>query len=154
MKVVIEEENLHGWAESEIAECRERIAQTGKRIHELDPDRFDRRTRSQIRLTAEHKRLAALLWPRENVLPLVPRDNFEAILLISFLFLAATIARGLCTVIQTVLIGSVVQRSSMQLRMACLRHSLKLDHQTISETGSSQLIARLTNDIRELSAGL
>ena len=57
-------------------------------------------------------------------------------------------------VVQTVLVGGVVERSSMRLREACFRHCLSLDQFTLSEIGSSQLTARLTNDVKQLSAGL
>ena len=152
VKVLVEQENLHEWVDAEIAECRQRISEADEQIGKTDLEQP--RPRSHQRLTSEHQELAGLLWLKSDVLPLVPKDNFRAILLISLVFFVATIIRGLCTVAQTVLVGSVVERSSMQLRNACFRHCLSLDYHTLQETGSTEIVSRLTNDVRELAAGL
>ena len=154
VKVLVEQENLHEWVGEEIAECRDRIETADHRIDKLKPELVSRRARSHVRLTSEHKKLAGLMWLKSDVLPLVPTDNFQAILLISLVFFIATIIRGLCTVAQTVLVGSVAERSSMQLRNACFRHCLSLDYHTLQETGSTEIVSRMTNDVRELAAGL
>ncbi len=154
VKVLVQQDNLHEWVDQQIAESEARIETTATRIADLQPTRIQRRARSYGRLTSEHSRLAAMIWLQKHVLPWVPRDNFRTIALVMGLLFLATVLKGICVVIQTVLVGSVVELSTMQLRKACFRRCLDMDLQTLGRFGSSELVSRLTNDIGQLAAGL
>jgi subfamily B ATP-binding cassette protein MsbA len=53
-----------------------------------------------------------------------------------------------------VLVGNVVELTIMQIRKDCFRHVLKLDYQTLSHAGSSDLMARFTYDLTLMAGGL
>ncbi len=154
VKVLRKEDGLHGWVAEQIETTQADIDEKTTAIGELGPDQLPKRTRTQQRLTEDHRKLVSLINLRDNVIAYVPHDKFNTVALILGLLLLATILKGVFMFLQEVLVGGVVQLTVMKLRKACFRHALKLDYQTLATAGTSELMARLTNDVEELSNGL
>lgn len=154
VKVLLQDEGLHGWADDRIVEVQAEIDSRTEAIGKLTDDEFEKRARVQERLTESHSQLVWMRWVRDNVLSYVPRDKFNTVALILGLLLIATVFKGTFMYIQEVLVGSVVQLSVMGIRKECFRRCLKLDYQTLAATGTSELMARFTNDMEQLANGL
>jgi subfamily B ATP-binding cassette protein MsbA len=90
----------------------------------------------------------------DRVIPWVPEDQFDTLAAILVLLLLVTVFRGVARYVQEVLVAGVVERATMDLRKKCFRHALKLDWQTLSLDGTSQLMSRFTNDMAYLSEAL
>ncbi|MBM82487.1 MAG: ABC transporter [Planctomycetaceae bacterium] len=115
---------------------------------------YKEKSRQQRKLSAASRRLLVLSWVQANVIPLVPEDQFDTYALILGLLVFLTAMKGTSVFIQDYLIGSVVELVMMGLRKACFRRVLKVDYQTLSNNGTSDLVARFTNDITMLATGL
>lgn len=154
MKVLMEDDGLHGWADDQIRQAEDDIRTRTAAIRELHADDIAKRARVQNRLTESHRTLVRMTWLRDHVIRFVPRDKFNTVAAILGVLLLATALKGVFIYIQEILVGSVVQLSVMGVRKECFRRSLKLDYQTLAATGTSELMARFTNDIEQLANGL
>ena len=154
VNVLLEDDGLHGWVDSRITDAEDAIARRTEDLRALGDDQPAKRARTQQRLTEEHAKLVSLMRLRTNIQRYVPIDKFNTIALILGLLLLATLFKGTFMYVQEVMVGSVVQLTVMGIRNACFRHSLKLDFQGLSATGTSELLARLTNDVEQLASGL
>ncbi|MCH7988677.1 MAG: hypothetical protein IID46_05925, partial [Planctomycetes bacterium] len=172
MKVLVKGQSLSQYVEEEIADLSDDIKNRTLAIQELDQQLQDleagRQSESSRRkvelLKAKARQQSKLNWPskkllwmnriKADVVPLFPKDQFDLLALILGIILAATILKGVCVWTQEVLVGSTVELTTMSLRKACFRHILKLDYQTASMSGSSDIMSRFTYDMNLLSTGL
>ncbi len=154
VKVLLQDEGLQGWADERIAEVQADIDSRTAAIAERTDVDFGKRARAQERLTNAHSQLVWMVWVKANIIRHIPEDKFNTIAVILGLLLIATIFKGAFMYIQEVLVGSVVQLSVMGIRKECFRRCLKLDYQTLAGTGTSELMARFTNDMEQLANGL
>ncbi|MBW3542422.1 MAG: ABC transporter ATP-binding protein/permease [Planctomycetes bacterium] len=172
VKVFLQGENLQEYVEQEIAAAQVESEYRGGKVRRQDEElraldeRPTRRTadervsllsdrsRDEAKLNSATKKLLFYNWLKANVLPWVPTDNFDVFALILAVFLAGTIIKGVCTFVQEVLIGSVVELTTMGVRKQCFREVLKLDYQTLSLAGTPELMARFTYDMDVMAHGL
>ncbi|MCH7987533.1 MAG: ABC transporter ATP-binding protein [Planctomycetes bacterium] len=172
MKVLVKGQSLSEYVEEEIAYLSAEIKKRTLAVQEFDQQLQDLETSEQSEIN--HKKVellkdqarqqSKLNWPskkllwmnriKANVVPLFPKDQFDLLALILGIILAATILKGVCVWTQEVLVGSTVELTTMSLRKACFRHILKLDYQTASMSGSSDIMSRFTYDMNLLSTGL
>jgi ATP-binding cassette subfamily B protein/subfamily B ATP-binding cassette protein MsbA len=85
---------------------------------------------------------------------LVPTDRFQTLALVIALVVLAVAAKGVFEFGQESLVGSVVNLGQFDLRNRFFRNSLHLDVNSFGEQGTSELMARFTNDMELLGAGL
>jgi subfamily B ATP-binding cassette protein MsbA len=178
VKVLLEKQSLHEYVEVQIQENEqnsrrlmvtlERIEQslqqaqaTGSAmpapvpgVSEDGVEILEKKARLQTELSAASGRLLGFRSLQSTILPFVPRDQFQTFALILGLLSIATVVKGFFIYAQDVTVGSVVQLSAMSIRKACFRHTLKLDYQTVSTAGTSELMSRFTFDIDTLANGL
>jgi subfamily B ATP-binding cassette protein MsbA len=83
----------------------------------------------------------------------VPHDRFETLLWVVALVVLAVALKGIFEFGQEAMVGSVVNLSLYDMRNRLYRNALHLDMQGFSEQGSSETLARLTNDMELLGAG-
>lgn len=93
-------------------------------------------------------------WLTRWVLPVVPTDPFTFFAATLGLLFAATFVRSCVEFLQDVIVGGGVQMVLVMLRQRLFRHCLKLDWQTLSLTGSSELMTRFTTDLEQIGTGL
>jgi subfamily B ATP-binding cassette protein MsbA len=110
--------------------------------------------RLQRKLNEASQTLLTRQWTTDLILPYVPEDKFKTILLILGMLVFATIVKGLFVYVQEVLVGSLVSAASNDIRADIFSNAMKLDCQTLSSLGTSNLTSRLTNDVGEMGLGL
>lgn len=154
VRVLFENKNVHQYVETEISETESEIALREKNINEFRHSDIEGQAKAQRDQSSASERLVLLTSIRDYVLPWVPKDRFDTVALIVAALLMATILKGGFIYLQEILVGSVVNRTVIDIRKQCFRNALKLDFQTIHANGTSSLQSRMTNDVEVLSAGM
>lgn len=129
-------------------------AKSGPGSSEAKVELLKDQSRQQSKLSSASRNALVMNWLKTNIVPVLPEDPFDLLALILGILLGATLLKGLCVWTQDVLVGSVVELSAMSIRKASFRHILKLDYQTVSMNGSSDMMSRFTYDMTLLSQGL
>jgi ABC-type multidrug transport system fused ATPase/permease subunit len=88
------------------------------------------------------------------ILRFVPRDRFRTLVMLLGVLVVIMALRGVCYVIQETLVGSVTNRALFDLRNQLFRHALGQDPAAFDEQGTSEVMARFTNDMQSLAVGL
>lgn len=172
VKVLLEGQTLTEWVDGQIADAEgeralrsEQLGKTQARIAALadHPDPSERaelvglyqdQSRQQAKLSYAGRSLFVMSLIKSYVLPWLPVDKFDLLALILAMLLVATLLKGLCIFVQDVLVGSVIERTVMDLRKTAFRKTLALDYQTVSLDGTPELMSRFTNDMNTLAYGL
>ena len=115
---------------------------------------LSKQSRDQSKLSASSRKLVMLTWIKAHVIPHLPSDKFNVLAVIMALLMGATVLKGVFMFLQETLVGSVVELTAIGLRKECFRHALRLDYQTISLAGTSDLMSRFTYDMNMLCLGL
>jgi ATP-binding cassette subfamily B protein/subfamily B ATP-binding cassette protein MsbA len=84
----------------------------------------------------------------------VPTGRFETLAVLMGLVIIAVALKGVFEFCQETLVGNVVNRSLFDLRNVFFRRTVRLDVASFSATGSNELMARCTNDMETLGAGM
>jgi subfamily B ATP-binding cassette protein MsbA len=172
VKVFLQKESLHDYVETEIDKARKECDYRTVKLENHDQElarleagaaagRAERRVavlkdqaRDQSKLSDASRQLHYYSWIKSYVLPWVPGDQFDVFALILGIFLAATVLKGICTLVQESLIGSVIELTTMGIRKHCFRKILKQDYQTLALSGTPELMSRFTYDMHVLAHGL
>lgn len=154
VQVLFNKESIHENVQRQIEATEQEIETRKSAMVDLRQDDHERLAHAQADQSAAAEKLLRLQRIRDYVLPWVPRDNFNTIALILGGLVLATLLKGVFIYGQEVLVGSVVNRTTINIRQAMLRRALSLDYQTLAENGSSNLMSRMTNDVEILSAGM
>src|SRR5262249_22581773 len=91
---------------------------------------------------------------RKYIVALLPDDCYRTLAVIMGLVLAGVVLKCLFEFLQESLVGSVVNLALFDLRNRFYRNVIHLDVAQFSEAGTSELMARFTNDTETLGAGL
>lgn len=154
VKVLFQNQSLHEYVDLEISTTQTAIDQREKDIAAFGPNDVEPREKA-IRVQSEAAGyLLQMTMIRDQVLPYVPQDRFQALALLLGLLVFATFLKGVLIYFQEIVVGDVVNRTVVDLRKRCFRHALRLDYQTLSATGPSQLLSRIVNDVEILAVGL
>ncbi len=164
---VLMEGNLQDYVEGQLTELQDQTDVTEQQISAIDDElatgslselekvrRLETRAEHQERIARATRSIHWLNWSKAHLLPWVPRDQFNTVALLFGLLVLATALKGLCIFAQNMLVGSVVEKTTIDMRKACFRKCLSLDYQTLSLEGTPTLMSRFTFDIQELSYGL
>ena len=166
VKVLLQEQDLRDYVTQEIDKAEQLIASRTAEIESIDRRLarladgdekvrlLKRQSRRQSKLSDASQRLLVMQWTKANVVPWIPRDQFDTLAVILGLLLAATLIKGICIVVQDVLIGNVVELTVMSVRKECFRKTLQLDFQTVTQSGTPELMSRFTYDMNVLAYGL
>lgn len=180
VKVLLEGQGLHEYVDTEIARCEKQVTKDSRTLDNLDralltnqPDKgvpapkiadvddseiglpiLVKKTRLQARVTDTSRQLLWFRQLKSSVLPFVPHDRFNTFAMLLIVLLVATVIKDTFFYLQDLLVGRVVQLVTMDLRKALFRKTLKLDYQTVSAAGTSDLLSRFTYDIDTLANGL
>lgn len=91
---------------------------------------------------------------RKYIYRFVPPDCFRALAGVIVLVVAGIIIKCFFEFAQESLVGSVVNLSLFDLRNRFYRNAIHLDVDQFGDQGSSELMARFTNDMESLGAGI
>jgi ATP-binding cassette subfamily B protein/subfamily B ATP-binding cassette protein MsbA len=84
---------------------------------------------------------------------LLPDNCFQSLVFIVVVVLAGNTIKCFFEFVQESLVGSVVNHAIFDLRNRFYRNAIHLDVAQFSEQGTTELMARLTNDMESLAAG-
>lgn len=154
VQVLFNKESIHDQIRNQITEAEKEIDARKQAMGDLRRDDRERLAHAQADQSAAAEKLLKLQRIRDHVLPWVPRDNFNTVALILGGLVLATFFKGFFIYGQEILVGSVVNRTVINIRQSLLRRSLSLDFQTLAANGSSNLMSRITNDVEILSVGM
>jgi len=84
----------------------------------------------------------------------LPNESFKSLLLLIALVMLGVALKGLFMFLQEVLVAHVMQLTLLDIRNKFFRRTINLDLASFSNQGSSELMARFTNDMDSFGQGL
>ncbi len=173
LKILGSDQNLQQWVNGEIKRTKKDVAgwetqveemtRRGEELDKLPPsklkDKEQRRldgglAKIESRLEAARHELYRFQLLKQYIDLIFPSDRFQTLALVIGLVVAAVAIKGVFEFCQETLVGSVVNLSLFDLRNRFYRNVIHLDVGAFSAEGTHELMARLTNDMELLAAGL
>ncbi len=172
IKVLFEDKPLDRYVDDLIATTKasiekqeEKVDEREKKLRTLDAtdprdsqrERLEilrRQSNEQSKVSTASYKLMMLVWIRTNVVPKLPKDNFDLLAVVLAVQLLATLAKGACEYVQENLLAQLVELSLMGVRKDCFRRVLRLDYQSVSLKGTPKLMSHFTNDMNVMASGL
>ena len=154
VRVLFEGDDLHANVDREIAELKTEIQGYQSVLAGLAESEISQRARYQRRLNDASQILLTKQWLKDLVLPWVPGDKFQTVMLILGLVVFASLLKGMFVYLQENLVGGLVNAASNDIRTDVFSSAIQLDTQSLQSLGTSNLTSRLTNDVGEMSLGL
>lgn len=177
LKLLHTEQSPHQWFDEQIA-----VVQKDIEKHQADADRYSeeqkaleakleqfpgerdieknlrdlagRQTKAETRLAAARSRLWWFQVVRLWIARWCPHDVFLTLALVTGLVMAGMLIKCFFEFVQEFLVGSVVNLTLFDLRNRFYRNVIHLDVGQFGEQGTSELMARFTNDMEAVAAGL
>ena len=154
VRVLFEGDSLHANVDREISELKAEIQSYQQNLDAVKDSDVAEHARVQRKINDASQVLLTRQVTKDVILPYVPEDKFKTILLILGLVVSATVVKGIFIYFQEILVGSLVNAASNDIRADVFRNALKLDCQSLAGIGTSNLTSRLTNDVGEMGLGL
>jgi ATP-binding cassette subfamily B protein/subfamily B ATP-binding cassette protein MsbA len=173
LKLLHTGDSLHQWVDGRIAAHQKDIAELQGRVDGLDVQAKDleklpssKQVEKQKRdLTAELMRLevklrssrAAVYWyqvARKYIVALLPDDCFLTLVYLIGVVFVGIVIKCIFEFFHESLVGSVVNLSLFDLRNRFFRNAVHLDVGQFNEHGTTELMARFTNDMESLGGGM
>lgn len=166
VEIALQRRSLHEWSNTRILQAEQKGEQFQRELADLDRQLAAAAEAESATLKAKKRDLEARLahaqsevqqnrWLRDNVvLPFLPDDPFQTLVLVVGLILLGTLVKSLFFIGHQVLVSRLTQLAIFNLRKEFYRRTLRLDLATFGADGSSELMSRFTYDMESLSAGL
>ena len=84
----------------------------------------------------------------------LPNDSYKSLVLLMGLVMLGVALKGFFMFLQETLVASVMQLTLFDIRNVFFRRTINLDLASFSDQGSSELMARFTNDMDSFGQGL
>jgi ATP-binding cassette, subfamily B, bacterial MsbA len=84
----------------------------------------------------------------------IPKDRFRTLVAVLIILVFLLVLRSIGYVVQETLVGSVSNRALFDLRSHLFRRALRQGPGAFDEQGTSEVMARFTNDMQSLDTGL
>jgi ATP-binding cassette subfamily B protein/subfamily B ATP-binding cassette protein MsbA len=166
VSVLYYEKNLQDWIRDRIETSEKRLeflhdeqARLEKQLQQGGPPEKQEHQAARLRdieheagrlerkLTQDH------LW-QWLIFHCVPDDRFQTLVAMLVLLVILMVLRGFFFFCQETLVGSVTNRTLFDLRNQLFRKALRQDPAAFDEKGSTDVMARFTNDMQSLTTGL
>ncbi len=95
-----------------------------------------------------------LKWIQPSVNAYAPQKPYPTLLAIIGLLMLGTVVKLVALSANLLIVQVITERTTMAVRGMFFRHALQLDLDGFSDTGSSQLTSRMTNDVGHISNGI
>jgi ATP-binding cassette subfamily B protein/subfamily B ATP-binding cassette protein MsbA len=166
VSILYQDQNLQQWVTGRIADSQQRLETLGqqraKLEHEmaagLEPQRNAWRTDRLHDIEGDINRLQRKLKQDQVwewcIQRFTPTGRFQTLVALLVTLVIFMVIRGVFYFFQETLVGSVTNRTLLDLRNLLFRQALRLDPATFDEQGSSDMMARFTNDMQSLATGL
>ncbi len=110
--------------------------------------------KNETKLEERRSDLRWLLVSKKYIDAFVPNDAFKTLAILFLLTVIAVALRGVFEFFQESLVGSIVNRVLYDLRNRFYRNALQLDVDQFGDQGTGEMMARFTNDMELVGAGL
>jgi subfamily B ATP-binding cassette protein MsbA len=169
------DKNLHQWVDGEIEGLQkerddpkrhEKLAALRAELRRVqdDPDATDR-ANVEWRLTRDVAKIEGELnyygtWVyryqllKAQVIRFLPHDRFETFVWIVLAVVLGVAVKGVFEFLHESLVGSVTNRTLFDLRNRFFRRAVHQDVRQLAGTGTTELMARFTNDVEQLGNGI
>ncbi len=171
MKLLLEGKNCEQHVRTELLAAQENCTEATGDIATLEAQQADAKWRaesSQIdqthvrnnlqkaraKLNKASRNVTLYQWLDAHLVPWLPTDRFDFLGFLLGLLLVLTLLKELCSFLQEMLVGSVIQRVMQSLRQQMFRRTLKLDQQTLALETTPQLMSRFTYDLAQVAHGM
>lgn len=154
VRVLFNGDTLHETVDREIEELRAEIREYRSSLEVVGDADVAEQARLQRKINDTSQLMLTRQLTKDYVLPFIPNDKFQTILMILGLVVTATVVKGLFVYLQEILVGSLVTAASNDIRADVFSSALKLDSQSLTGLGTANLTSRLTNDVGEMGLGL
>ncbi len=169
LKIISSDQNLQQWVDGEIKKtkriikkCEKEIEWRNKGVEKINDQQKpkERQERNLLRgIATEQSRLqvaSVALYryelARYYIYKFIPQDRFQTLALVMGLVLLGVALKGFFEFWQESMVGSVVGLSLYNLRNNFYRNVLALDVNHFGDNGTSEIMARFTNDMEMLAA--
>jgi ABC-type multidrug transport system fused ATPase/permease subunit len=142
--------------EHRVAEARLReLAACSSMLLKADTITLQRRPVDiQGQIDDQNRWLRRCLLAQPYVNHYLPADSFRSLLLLIGMVMLGVAFKGLFMFLQEVLVADVMQLTLFDIRNGFFRRTMNLDLASFSDQGSSELMARFTNDMDSFGQGL
>jgi ATP-binding cassette subfamily B protein/subfamily B ATP-binding cassette protein MsbA len=169
--------NLHQWVDGEIEEYQKKLDDPARKallarrkeelrnldavpnLSETERDDLERKATQKIaKLEGENNHYGTWLYRyqllKAKVIRHLPEDRFEQIVWIMAAVVVGVFLRGIFEFIHEALVGNVTFRTLFDLRNAFFHRAIHQDVHQLAGTGTTDLMARFTNDTEQVGVGL
>jgi ATP-binding cassette subfamily B protein/subfamily B ATP-binding cassette protein MsbA len=168
-------QNLQQWVDTEIEGVQKEL-DNPERLHVLKhnrdmlrvlqdkqdfPGKADQErqlTRDIAKAEGELSSLGTRLWQyqllKSWVIRHLPTDRFQTFVWIMAALVFCVVLKGVFEFLNETLVGSVMNRTLFDLRNAFFRRTVQQDVRQLNSTGTTELMARFTNDMEQLGNGI
>lgn len=175
LKVLSTDRNLHQWVDEQIREY-EAKANDPERLQKMDlwrrkqqqlladpaaPDRDNQLRRIALDLANWEReqedyarKVYRYQWLKSVVIRHLPESRFETFLWIIVALVVGMAVKGFFEFIQESFVGVVVQRTMFDLRNWFFRATVHQDIKQLADAGTTEFMARATNDMEQLGSGM
>jgi ATP-binding cassette subfamily B protein/subfamily B ATP-binding cassette protein MsbA len=175
LKILSTDSNLHDWVDAEIAANQKELDDEDRikklkhfkaalQIIQQNPDYPDREnaerktTREIAKLEGElsdyGNRVYRLQLLKNRIIRHLPTDRFATFMWILGAVIAGVAIKGVFEFFHESLVGGVMNRTLFDLRNRFFRRVIHQDVRQISETGTTEVMARFTNDMEQVGQAL
>ena len=166
VEVIFEGGTIEGWlnnavdgARDKVTELDAEIAQLEDNLREADDAEKIAQLRGSLSLTTgrrevEERSLAFYSSLKRRLSGTLPSTAFGTLALLMGLLVAATVLKGICLVLNVILVARVADRTAMDMRRIFYRSALEMDQNKIDNLGTTQLMTMLSHNVNLVSAGL
>ena len=175
LTIMSEDKNLHQWVQDSINHYeaiaenpvtrqhvanlrrdneRLRLLPTTPAVEEQLRDKTKSLAIEEGRLHEAETKLFYRLWLKDHVIRHLPQGRFETFAWIIGGLITGMALKGVFEFWQDLLVGSVVSRSVLTLRNRFYRSIIAQDSRQLQQTGTPELMARVTNDAEQVGNGM
>lgn len=150
-KVLFEHDSLHDYVDDTIETASASIQADRELLASGEVTELGRQAKIQGRISDATKTIHLYTNIQTYVMPWLPRDGFNVVAVLVFAVVMGTILKCGFIYLQEILVGSIVTRTANDIRRDCFRSAQKLDLQSVEHEGTANLLARMTNDINQVT---
>ncbi|MFV1964856.1 MAG: ABC transporter ATP-binding protein [Pirellulaceae bacterium] len=166
VEVVFQGESADSWLARETEEGQQRIAKLQEELARIEveaetsrePHQRDQlaaqRDYKAAECKAEQRNVDFYRSLRPRLAGVLPSTPFGTLVWLMILLVAATILKGICLVLNVILVARVADRTAMDMRRMFYRSALQMDQQEFDRLGTTALMTLLSHNVNLVSAGL
>ncbi|MGQ9574865.1 MAG: ABC transporter ATP-binding protein [Thermoguttaceae bacterium] len=165
VEIAFEDRSLQEWVDAEIAAAQAKLAALQEELAARLPQSADApptehpRPQAEIeilqaRAAAEKKALARYRFLKPYIDQYVPHSPFETLAWLIGILLVATLVKNLFVMANTVLTARLAYLGTFELQKRFFARTLRMDVETFTSEGTSDLMSRFTYDMQNLAVGL